>query len=43
MSKLTHQPIDTTGYYRVRAPIKPLSLGELATLAPDESRQANKH
>ncbi|MEX3071202.1 NAD(P)/FAD-dependent oxidoreductase [Vibrio alginolyticus] len=43
MSKLTHQTIDTTGYYRVRAPIKPLSLGELATLAPDESRQANKH
>ncbi|RRJ82872.1 NAD(P)/FAD-dependent oxidoreductase [Aestuariirhabdus litorea] len=33
-----HQlPIEEVGYYRVRAPIKPVTLGELATMAPQSS------
>ncbi len=32
MSELNQQPMVSSGYYRVRAPVKPLSLGELAML-----------
>ncbi len=39
MADLTQQPVTATGYYRIRAPIKPLSFGELATLSPDDNGQ----
>ena len=32
MANFTAQTMDESGYYRLRAPIKPLTLGELATL-----------
>ena len=32
MANYTDQTMDESGYYRLRAPIKPLTLGELATL-----------
>lgn len=35
MSKLTEQPMENIGYYRVRAPIKPLTLEELSSLTCD--------
>lgn len=32
IADLNQQPVESSGYYRVRAPIKPLSLAELASL-----------
>lgn len=33
ISKATNKPIEEVGYYRIREPIKPLSLGEMACLS----------
>ncbi|SEF64899.1 NAD(P)/FAD-dependent oxidoreductase [Marinobacterium lutimaris] len=32
LSRLTKRPVEETGYYRLRAPVKPLNLSELASL-----------
>ena len=34
MATLTHNPVQQSGYYRLRAPVKPLTLAELASLSP---------
>jgi bacterioferritin-associated ferredoxin len=33
---------DTTGYYRIRPPIKPITLGELAAAREDEMNESNR-
>ncbi|MBY4675360.1 FAD/NAD(P)-dependent oxidoreductase [Marinobacterium arenosum] len=47
MAELNQQPVEDSGYYRLRAPVKPLNLGELATLADPaatiDQETANEH
>jgi hypothetical protein len=33
----TGRPLQEVGYFRLRSPIKPVTLGELATLPTDEA------
>ncbi len=37
MAAMTDTTVDRMGYYRLRSPVKPLTLGELAALADDDS------
>lgn len=41
MAEFTGQPVDASGYYRLRAPVKPLSLGELAMLDKETALSDN--
>jgi len=40
IANYNQQPVQDSGYYRVRAPIKPLSLSELASLADEPNSSA---
>ncbi len=36
MARLSERPVEETGYYRLRAPVKPLNLSELASLNDED-------
>ncbi len=42
LAQANHSTQEETGYYRIRPPLKPVSLGELATLADTETKEAAK-
>ncbi len=43
MSKLTGKPVNDIGYYKIRAPIKPLTLNDIASLELTESDEECGH
>ncbi len=38
VAEVRNEPVSDVGYFRLRPPIKPVTLGELASLTPDEAR-----